>query len=427
MIKKLFHWLAWAFISAFYLKYLIDQPFGGLLFGIFAFPIVILMPYNFVREQQRRFVLTRLFVGVLFIISGLIKANDALGFSYKLDEYFSADVLNLEFLMPLSFVMAAGICIVEIVLGVMVLIGSKPRLTNWSLMSMIIFFTFLTFYSAYFDKVTDCGCFGDAIKFSPWQSFGKDIILMIFIGLLIAGDKHILPLFSLKKENMLIGIVTFFCFAFVVHTYRHLPFVDFRPYAVGNNIAEGMKTCDELELPCAEEALVYIVKDKQSGEESEMLSSDYQNQWENYDFVEATEQSVVLQEGYEPPIKDFSISSSGIDYTSYILQEKNAFLLICYNIEKTNPHQQNVINEFYQQCQENGISFYALSASSDEYITNFKAKNKVTYPFYFTDETTLKTMIRSNPGLIFLSQGTIKAKWHYNDMPNMSDVVNMLD
>ena len=171
MIKKALHWIVWAIVSALYLQYLIDQPFGGLLFGIFAFPIVILLPYNFVREQQRRFLLSRLFVGVLFIVSGLIKANDALGFSYKLDEYFSADVLNLEFLMPLSLIMAAGICIVEIVLGVMVLIGSRPKLTNWSLMGMIIFFTFLTFYSAYFNKVTDCGCFGDAIKFTPWQSF----------------------------------------------------------------------------------------------------------------------------------------------------------------------------------------------------------------------------------------------------------------
>ena len=188
-----------------------------------------------------------------------------------------------------------------------------------------------------------------------------------------------------------------------------------------------MKTCDELNLPCTEEALVYIVKDKQTGEVSEMLSSDYQNQWENYDFVEATEQSVILQEGYEPPIKDFSISSQGQDFTNQILQEKNAFLLICYNIEKTNADQQNAINEFYRQCQENGISFYALSASSDEDIANFKANNKATYPFYFTDETTLKTMIRSNPGLLFLNKGTIMGKWHYNDFPQMSDVVNLID
>lgn len=427
MIKKIIYWIIWGLISAFYLNYLLDQSFGAILFGIFAFPILIVMPYNFIREQQRRFILTRLFVGVLFIVSGLIKANDALGFSYKLDEYFSADVLNLEFLMPLSLVMAAGICIVEIVLGVMVIIGSRPKLTNWSLMGMIVFFTFLTFYSAYFNKVTDCGCFGDAIKFTPWQSFGKDILLMLFIGLLISGEKHILPMFNTKKENMLLVIVTFFCFAFVVHTYRHLPVKDFRPYAVGKNITDGMKTCDELNLPCTEEALVYVVKDKQSGVVSEMLSSDYQNEWQNYDFVEATDKSVILQEGYEPPIHDFSISREGVDFTSYILDEKNAFLLVCYNIEKTSLSQQKAINKFYSQCLASGISFYALCASSDDNIAQFKAKNDVSYPFYFTDETTLKTMIRSNPGLILLGQGTIKGKWHVNDFPMMQDLENLID
>ena len=427
MIKQLIYWITWVVLSVLYLNYLISQPFGGLLFGIFAFPIFILMPYNFVRERQRRFLLTRLFVGILFIISGLIKANDALGFSYKLDEYFSADVLNLEFLMPLSLIMAAGICVVEIVLGFMVLIGSRPKLTNWSLMGMIIFFTFLTFYSAYFNKVTDCGCFGDAIKFTPWQSFGKDILLMIFISFLIVGEKQILPLFNRRKENMLIGIITFFCFAFVVHTYRHLPLMDFRPYAIGNNITESMKTCDELSLPCTEEALLYIVKDKQSGEVLEMLSSDYQNQWENYDFVEATDKSVTLQEGYEPPITDFSISNQGVDYTERILNEKNVFLLICYNIEKSSSDQQDNINRFYEQCQENGISFYALCASSDENIADFKQLTNAQYPFYFTDETTLKTMIRSNPGLIMLNKGTIMGKWHYNDFPQMNDLEKLID
>ncbi|MGC6470951.1 MAG: BT_3928 family protein [Flavobacteriales bacterium] len=367
---------------------------------------------------------SRFFVGVLFIISGLIKANDAIGFSYKLDEYFSADVLNLEFLIPLSLVMAAGICIVEIVLGLMVLIGSRPKLTNWSLMSMIIFFTFLTFYSAYFNKVTDCGCFGDAIKLTPWESFGKDIILMILIGILIKGEKYISPLLNNKKENMLIAIVTFFCFAFVIHTYRHLPIKDYRPYAIGKNIADGMKTCDELSLPCTEEAIVYIVKDKQSGETRDMLSTDYQEKWEEFDFVEATDQTILLQEGYEPPIHDFSIFKDGIDYTYSILEEKNAFLLVCYDITKTSTGKLDEINTFYQNCLENNIPFYALCASSDDNILKFKQDFNIQYPFYFTDETTLKTMIRSNPGLIMLNKGTVTGKWHSNDFPKYDDVIN---
>ena len=223
-------------------------------------------------------------------------------------------------------------------------------------------------------------------------------------------------------ENMFLAIDTFFCFAFVVHTYRHLPVKDFRPYATGKNIKEGMKTCNELELPCTEEAYYYVVKNKSTGEVSEMLSTDYQDKWEEFDFVEATDKTIVLQEGYEPPIHDFSISKDGADYTYSVLDDDNAFLLICYNIDKTSVSTQEEINAFYADCQTEGISFYALCASSDENILAFTDKNNIEYPFYFTDETTLKTMIRSNPGLIYLQKGTIMGKWHHNDFPSLSDI-----
>ena len=144
--------------------------------------------------------ISRFIVGLLFIVSGLIKANDALGFSYKLEEYFSAGVLNMEFLIPFLF-LAAGICIAEIILGVMVLIGARSKFTSWSLLGMIIFFTFLTFYSAYFNKVTDCGCFGDAVKLTH-GIFGKDIILLFFITVIFLRKNVIKPMLSFKIENI---------------------------------------------------------------------------------------------------------------------------------------------------------------------------------------------------------------------------------
>lgn len=127
---------------------------------------------------------SRIFVGVLFIISGLIKLNDPVGFSFKLEEYFSQGVLDLPFLMPLALAISIFVVILEVVLGVFLLLGFKPKFTVWSLLLMIVFFTFLTFYSAYFNKVTDCGCFGDAIKLTPWESFTKDVILLVFILIL---------------------------------------------------------------------------------------------------------------------------------------------------------------------------------------------------------------------------------------------------
>ena len=148
--------------------------------------------------------ISRIFVGVLFIISGLIKLNDPVGFSFKLEEYFSQGVLNLPFLMPLALGISIFVVIVEVILGVLLLIGFKPKFTVWSLLLMIVFFTFLTFYSAYFNKVTDCGCFGDAVKLTPWESFTKDIILLILILVLFIGRKFITPIFN-AKTNWIVG------------------------------------------------------------------------------------------------------------------------------------------------------------------------------------------------------------------------------
>ena len=363
--------------------------------------------------------ISRLLVGLLFIVSGLIKANDALGFSYKLEEYFSSGVLNMEFLIPYSFLLAAGICVAEIVLGVMVLIGARPKFTSFSLLGMIVFFTFLTFYSAYFNKVTDCGCFGDAIKLTPWESFGKDIILLFFIAVIFLKRNFIKPLLSFKIENMLLVVVTFFSFAFVFHTYNHLPIQDFRPYAVGKSIPEGMKTCDELGLPCPEKIDYFLVKNKETGEEKELLSSEWN--WQTDDFVSITEKSLEI-EGYEPPVKDFSISIDGADYTDSILNSDYAILAVAYDLSKTTKQAWSQVNDLAAGAEEIEIPFITMTASSEEMIEEFRHEVQAAYPFYFTDETTLKTIVRSNPGLLLLKRGTIIGKWHYNDFPTFEEI-----
>ena len=363
--------------------------------------------------------ISRFLVGLLFIVSGLIKANDALGFSYKLEEYFSAGVLNIEFLIPFSFFLAAGICVFEIILGVMVLIGARSKFTSWSLLAMIIFFTFLTFYSAYFNKVTDCGCFGDAVKLTPWESFGKDIILLFFITVIFLRKNVIKPLLSFKIENIFLGVVTFFCFIFVYHTYNHLPVQDFRPYAVGKSIPEGMKTCDELGFPCPEKIDYFIVKNKETGEEKEILSSEWD--WQIDDFVSNTGKSLEI-EGYEAPVKDFSISIDGADYTESILNADYTFLVVAHNLSKTSNEAWIKVNELSAGAEELEIPFITMSASSSEMIEEFRHEVQASYPFYFTDETTLKTIVRSNPGLLLLKKGTILNKWHHNDFPTFEEI-----
>ena len=363
--------------------------------------------------------ISRFVVGVLFIVSGLIKANDALGFSYKLEEYFSAGVLNMEFLIPYAFLLAAGICIAEIFLGVMVLIGARPKFTSWSLLGMIVFFTFLTFYSAYFNKVTDCGCFGDAVKLTPWESFGKDVVLLFFIAIIFLKKNVIKPMLSFKMENMLLGVITFFCFAFVYHTYNHLPMKDFRPYAIGKSIPEGMKTCDELGLPCPEKIDYFLVRNKETGEEKQVLSLDWD--WQTDDFVSNTGKSLEI-EGYEAPVHDFSISIDGADYTESILSSDYAFLVVAYNLSKTDKDAWSQVNDLAAGAERIEVPFITMSASSDEMIEEFRHEVQAAYPFYFTDETTLKTIVRSNPGVLLLKKGTIIGKWHHNDFPTFEEI-----
>ena len=196
--------------------------------------------------------ISRIFVGVLFIISGFIKLNDPLGFSYKLQEYFSPDVLNLPFLEPYALGISVLVVVFEVVLGAFLLIGYKPKFTVWSLLLMILFFTFLTFYSAYFDKVKDCGCFGDALKLTPWESFTKDVVLLVFILILFAGLKYIQPVFG-KMQTTSLALLSFIVSLwFGYHVLEHLPSIDFRAYKIGSNVSEGMSIPEDAPKPVLE-------------------------------------------------------------------------------------------------------------------------------------------------------------------------------
>ncbi|MBL7883592.1 MAG: DoxX family membrane protein, partial [Bacteroidia bacterium] len=202
-------------------------------------------------------IFSRVFVGLLFIFSGFIKANDTLGFSYKLVEYF--EVFETHFLVPLALPLAVFICIFEIILGFSLLIGSRVKLTLWLSLLMILFFTFLTFYSAYYNKVTSCGCFGDAIPLTPWQSFYKDVSLLVLIIILFIGKKYLTPIVGSTFETILVAIIIIAAVAFPIYTINYLPVIDFRPYAIGKNIPEQTKGVpDELKY-------FYILKDKKNG------------------------------------------------------------------------------------------------------------------------------------------------------------------
>lgn len=358
--------------------------------------------------------LSRILVGALFIFSGLIKANDPLGFSYKLDEYFS--VFGTEFLIPLSLSLAIFICAYEIIFGFMLLIGSKIKLTVWALLLMIIFFTFLTFYSAYFDKVKECGCFGDFLHLTPWQSFYKDIALLVLILILLAGKKYIAPLLPGRMERLLNLIVIIFSVGFPLYTYNFLPVKDFRPYAIGKNIQEGMTLPPGAKQDSIQMVFIY----EKDGKQIELTPEQIKTIDSTYKYVDRKDK--IIREGDKPAIHDFSIAGmNGDDYTEQILNYPGYyFFLVCYDLDKTNKNVFGKVNDFAKLCKADSIPIICLTASADQ-IESFKKETGTDIDFYMTDQITLKTMIRSNPGLMLLKQGTVIDMWHHHSFPSFTD------
>jgi uncharacterized membrane protein YphA (DoxX/SURF4 family) len=370
--------------------------------------------------------LSRILVGGLFIFSGLIKLNDPMGFSFKLNDYFAPDVLNLEFLQPLALSMAIFIVILEVLLGLALLLGLWKKLTNWLLLLMIVFFTFLTFYSAYFNKVTDCGCFGDAIPLTPWESFGKDVILTILILIIFLNQKYIKPIFSGKLNSGIMAVSLLLCSFFGYWVLNHLPAIDFRAYAEGKSIIEGMKSAEELGKEPTKYATIYYLKNKSTGEEKKVDSDAYiaEKWWEKKEWEIQSDktETEIVSEGYEPPVHDFVITYEDADETQNVLNAPAIFVLIAYNMDKTDTDAYAQINEFAQAADENKTPFIGLSASLPSVVEQMRHDLQTPFPFASMDETTLKTIIRSNPGIVLLKNGVIVKKWHHNDLPDFTTV-----
>jgi uncharacterized membrane protein YphA (DoxX/SURF4 family) len=402
--------------------------------GILITLLVLINASGFISKWPLITHIARFLVGGLFIFSGFIKSNDAVGFSYKLEEYFEVfkgdtGLALFDWMAHISLPLAIIICVSEVALGFMLLIGFKKELTLWLLLAQIVFFTFLTFYSACYNKVTHCGCFGDAIKLTPWESFWKDITLLILITLLFSGKDHINPLFGGMVSNVLTVIAIAASIWFPIHCYRNLPMIDFRAYAPGLSICEGKKPGPNYKPAVYESHFMY--KNIQTGDTTEFTDKNYP--WQDtlhWMFHRALPPVVISPEVDAPKIPDFTITDlDGNNVTDSILGNKNYnFFLVCYDLNKTanDAELMEKINDFYTLCQKNKINFVALTASSNEQINDFKHKYNALYDFYNMDGIVLKTMIRSNPGLILMHDCYVIGNWHYNNLPVFSDVKNKM-
>ena len=372
--------------------------------------------------------IARILVGGLFIFSGFIKANDTLGFSYKLEEYFEVFKTDtglgfFEWFAHISLPLAIIICASEIVLGVFLLIGYRRNLTLGLLFAQIAFFTFLTFYSACYNKVTHCGCFGDFLPLKPWESFWKDIALMILITLLFAGKENINEISSPMFMNTLAVVGFVASFWFPIYTYRNLPVFDFRPYAIGKNIKNSMVFPADYQPAKYETRFLY--KNLKTGELKEFDMKNYPWQ-DTLTWAHDSTMNVLIQDAINPPkISDLNISNlEGNNVTDSILSIKNYnYWLVVYDLAKTEDGEElhAKINDFYKLASQEKVSFIALTASGPKEIDNFKHKHNALYDFVTVDATVLKTMIRSNPGLMLVKDATVIMNWHHHNFPTYSD------
>ncbi len=374
--------------------------------------------------------LIRFLVGALFIFSGLVKLNDPMGLSFKLHDYFAPDVLNMEWLNPFTLQLALFVIILEVLLGVALLLGYQKKGTLLLLSGMIVFFTFLTFYSAYFNKVTDCGCFGDAIPLTPWQSFYKDVILSLAILILWLGQRHIQRLSQKRwvEGTLLLCLVA--CSLLANSVLQHLPFKDFRPYAVGKSIKEGMMSAEERGLDPTEYGTIYTLKNDQTGELQVVDSKAYieDEWWKRSEWViqdELTEQKLI-KKGYEPPIHDFEFMIDDEDRTEAYLSAPSVLFIVSRKLETANADALGAIGELALECAANGIQVIAGSASSEETIAEYRSNHQWGFPVAMMDETTLKTVVRSNPGVLLLQEGKVVGKWAHVDLPDVDELLNLL-
>ncbi len=357
--------------------------------------------------------LLRIVVGVLFIFSGLIKANDPSGLSYKMNEFF--EVWHMYWAMPYSMALSIAMIGFEIIAGVAVLIGAAYRAFSFLLLLLTAFFTFLTAYVYLTDKIKECGCFGDCIKMTNAETFWKDVVLLIMVLILFAYRKRIKPVFSGYPTTAIMILTAFFAFGVQWYVLEHLPFIDCLPYKKGTNVWEKMQVPPG-SIPDQYESVMIYEKD---GQQKEFTMENYPWQDTTWKFVDRKDK-LIKKGNAEPEIKDFTITDAeGTDHAQEILATPG-YTFFLFVRDPGNAREDNVedLKNLMAKANQYNIPFYVLSSGSRESTDAFKEKYQLHAAEYMVlDGTVSKTAMRSNPGLMLLKDGVIQEKWSFRDYP----------
>lgn len=388
---------------------------------IAAIALVINVVRYLINKPERLFVAyVQDFVGTFFIFSGVVKAIDPLGTAYKMMEYFVE--FGMDFMEPLTVGFAVFMIVLEIALGFALILNFMKGVTLFLLTGMIVFFTFLTGYTSYTGHVTDCGCFGDFLKLEPIVSFSKDLFLSVLILILLFQAKYIKGLFSGFAASATVVVVTAASLFFCLYNFVwNLPVVDFRPYAIGKNIPEQMIVPEE------DKAIVeydFVYKNKATGENKQFKQSEMPKgeEKQNWEFVERKDN--VIKEGKDPNINNFRLEDEdGNVMNDEILTNPDyVFFVVAYNLEHSDKEAYAQLNELAANAEKDGYMFFVGTSAPRTEIEAFRHEVQAAYPFYIGDGTFLKTINRSNPGLMIIKNGTVVGQWHHRHLPTYSNL-----
>ena len=357
----------------------------------------------------------RALMALTFVFSGFVKAVDPIGTQYKIHDYLSAwglDAWNADWL---TLTASIALSTAEFFIGMMLLFAIQRRVVSRLALMLMTAMTILTLWIYISDPVSDCGCFGDAITLTNGQTLAKNIVLTAAAIIMAIWPLEMARLIRKNTQWIVINYTVVFILAVSGYSLYYLPQFDFRPYHVGADIKKGMEIPEGAEQP---EFVTTFILEK-DGQRKEFSLEDYPAS--TWTFIDS--RTVQPKKGYVPPIHDFSITTvdEGEDITEEIVADKGySLLLVSPHLEQADDIHFDEINRLYDYTKQHGYRFLCLTASTEEAIGRWKDRTGAEYQFANTDETTLKTIIRSNPGLVLLHNGSIKGKWSHNALPDVS-------
>jgi len=353
---------------------------------------------------------SRTLLALTFLFSGFVKAIDPLGTVYKIEDYLTAFGGFFTSLLPLATLAAVLLILTEWTLGVMMLCNIRTQLTAWLSLAFYAVMTPLTLYIALTNPISDCGCFGDALVISNWQTFWKNVVLTALVIALLCTKRHIPQTFVWWAELGIVVIAMALAGGLMLYTHYHLPLIDFRPYKIGNNIPELMEIPDDAPHDVYEVTLYY----EKDGEVQAFTMQDYPRGDSTWRFVD--QESRLVQKGYEPLIHDFElVNYEGEDITYDILDMEHVTLIVMYNLQKADLSQLPKVAELCKSCQEEEQPVYILTSATEEQIDEFIEGNDLDLErelFLTADGIMLKTIVRANPGVFVVNNGTIIDKYN---------------